>query len=95
MHDALAGGVRRIATELRATLDFHQERAERHAPVERVVLTGPAVAVPGLANALATELGVDVEERVVPSIEALGLSTLDAGALSVAAGLAVDHVPSP
>lgn len=92
--DVLTSGVHRVAMEVRATLDFHQERTEGHVAVERVVLTGPAVAVPGFAAALSADLDVDVEERVVGSVEGIELSALDAGSLSVAAGLAVEQAPS-
>jgi len=91
--EVLRTGVRRIATEIRASLDFQQGRAEDGCAVERVVLTGPAVAVAGFAPALETELGLAVQARVVASREDLGLSMLDAGCLSVAAGLAVETGP--
>jgi hypothetical protein len=58
------------------------------------VLTGPAVAVAGFAAALEAELGLEVEERVVASTKDLNLGALDAGCLSVAAGLAVQEGPS-
>ena len=91
--EVLKTGVRRIATEIRASLDFQQGRVEDGSAVERVVLTGPAVAVEGFAPALEEELGLAVETRVVASTDDLGLSTLDAGCLSVAAGLAVETGP--
>ena len=92
--EVLTTGVRRIATEIRASLDFQQGRAEDGSAVQRVVLTGPAVAVAGFAPALEAELGLPVEARVVASADELGLSRLDAGCLSVAAGLAVESGPA-
>ena len=86
----LAGGVRRIATEIRASLDFHRGQAEEGSDVERVVLTGPAMAIPGFSAALADELDLEVDERIVASNAAMKLRTLDAACLSVAAGLAVE-----
>ena len=89
----LSGGVRRIASEVRASLDFHQGQVEDGAPVRRVVLTGPAVAVGGFAAALEAELGVEVQERVVAGSKDMTLGSLDAACLSVAAGLAVEKGP--
>ncbi len=89
----LTGGVRKIATEIRASLDFLQARDEGHTALGRVVLTGPAVAVAGFAPALASELGLEVDARVVDSTDAMNLSELDEACLSVAAGLAVESGP--
>jgi type IV pilus assembly protein PilM len=90
----LTTGVRRIATEIRASLDFHQAQAADGVGVGRVVLTGPAVAVTGFAAALSAELDLEVEERVVGSAEGMALSALDSASLSVAAGLAIETAPS-
>lgn len=90
----LADGVRRIGAEVRASLDFHHGQVDDAPEVERVVLTGPAVAVPGFASALEAEVGVGVESRVVAGAQGASLSPLDAGSLSVAAGLAVEDGPS-
>ena len=90
--EILTVGVRRIATEVRASLDFQQGRVEHGSAVQHVVLTGPAVAVDGFGAALQAELGLEVEPRVVTSTDDLNLGPLDAGCLSVAAGLAVESV---
>lgn len=91
--EVLTSGVRRIATEIRASLDFQQGRAEDAGAVERVVLTGQAVAVAGFAAALQSELQLEVDQRVVAGAEHLELDDLDAGCLSVPAGLAVESAP--
>jgi type IV pilus assembly protein PilM len=80
----LQDGVRRIAVEARNSLDFHTAQdATPH--VERVVLTGGAMSIPGFADALAAELGLPVEAiSVAGAPEGIG-----AGRLSVAAGLAI------
>lgn len=88
----LTSGVRRIATDVRASLDFHEGQVE-DGTVRRVVLTGPAVAVGGFAAALEAELGLEVQERVVAGAKGVSLGALDAGCLSVAAGLAVTEGP--
>lgn len=89
----LAGGVRRIATEVRGSLDFHQGQADVAGTVQRVVLTGPAVAVAGFAPALEAELGLEVQERVVDGAGDHELNLLDAACLTVPAGLAVERRP--
>ncbi len=89
----LSNGVRRIAAEVRGSLDFHQGQVEAGTGVERVVLTGPAVAVAGFAAALETELGIEVQERVVSGAKGVKLDPLDAACLSVPAGLAIDQSP--
>lgn len=89
----LIGGVRRIASEVRASLDFHHGQVVDGTAVQRVVLTGPAVAVPGFAAALEGELGLAVEERVVEGTKSTSLGALDAACLTVAAGLAVERGP--
>ena len=66
-------GVRRHRQRDRTSLDFQQGRAEDGVAVERVVLTGPAVAVAGLRAALEAELGLDVEARVVGAPSRLAL----------------------
>lgn len=87
----LADGVRRIAGEVRASIDFH--RAELASPdgaaggVERVVLTGPALAIDGFAEALEAQLGLPV---VGGRVAAAG--DVDPGAYAVAAGLSLEEV---
>jgi type IV pilus assembly protein PilM len=84
----LMDGVRRIAAEIRNSLDFHQAQGGV-AIVSRAVLSGPAAAVPGFATALNAELGLPVVVGVVD-----GADTLHTGRIAVAAGLAVEEVAS-
>jgi len=86
----LRSGLQRIAAEIRSSLDFHQGQSGDGTAVRRVILTGPAVAVAGFAPALEAELGLEVQERVVAGAKNMQLGPLDAGCLSVAAGLAVE-----
>ena len=86
----LDSGVRKLSGELRFSLDFHQSSGG--APVERVVLTGPATRVPDFAASLERELGIAVEERVVDT--AGPLLGLDPSRITLAAGLAVEEMPS-
>jgi type IV pilus assembly protein PilM len=84
VRQALEEGVHQVADTVRNSLNFYrmQDAAES---VDRAVLTGPAVAIPGFAAALAEQLNMPVEAAVVATE-----SDLDAGRLTVAAGLAVD-----
>jgi type IV pilus assembly protein PilM len=85
----LLEGVRRIAAEVRSSLDFHRMQDDA-AGVSRAVMTGPATAIPGFATALASELGMPVEEGAVDGVPA----GLDAGRVTVAAGLALTEAPA-
>jgi type IV pilus assembly protein PilM len=84
----LQDGVRRIAVEARNSLDFHtaQDAAPR---VERVVLTGGALSVPGFGEALGAELGLPVEALSVNGAP----EEIGAGRVAVAAGLAITEAP--
>ncbi|MDQ3740570.1 MAG: type IV pilus assembly protein PilM, partial [Actinomycetota bacterium] len=62
----LTEGVRRIAQEARASLDFHEAAAPDTQSVERVVLTGAVVGIPGFVDALEQELGLPVLPGIVP-----------------------------
>ena len=83
----LTDGARRVAADVRASLDFHHTQSAGVAMVERVLLTGPAVAVPGFAELLERELGLPVEPRLTP-----GAPDLAVERLSIAAGLAVEEI---
>ena len=87
----LTAGARRIAGEVRGSLDFHQGQANGDGAVKRVVLTGPAVAVSGFAAVLEAELGLEVQERVLEGAAGAKLDLLDAACLTVAGGLAVEE----
>jgi type IV pilus assembly protein PilM len=85
----LLDGVRRIASEVRSSLDFHRMQ-EDAGTVSRAVMTGPASAIPGFDVALASELGIPVEQGVVDGAPA----GIDAGRVTVAAGLALTEAPA-
>jgi type IV pilus assembly protein PilM len=88
VRQVLEDGVHEIADSVRNSLNFYrmQQSAEQ---VERAVLTGPAVVIPGLVDELAKLLGVPVEAAVV----ATALEGPETGCLTVAAGLAVGETP--
>ena len=84
---ALEDGVRRVATDVRQSLDFFHMQSGG-TPVSRAVLSGAAVAIPGFAESLAGELHLPVVIGDVPGGPA------DApGVYSVAAGLSVPGTP--
>jgi len=86
---ALEEGVHQLADTVRNSLNFYrmQDTAEN---VERALLTGPAVAIAGFAERLASELSLPVEAAVVAADDPEALGSADPGRLSVAAGLAVE-----
>jgi type IV pilus assembly protein PilM len=88
VRQTLDEGVHQVADTVRNSLNFYrmQESAET---VERAVLTGPAVAIPGFAEQLAAQLHLPVESAVV----ATESESADGGRLTVAAGLALDDTP--
>ena len=81
-------GIHQIADTVRNSLNFYrmQESAEA---VERAVLTGPAVAIPGFPARLAEQLRIPVDTAVVACKD----DGLDLARLTVAAGLAVVDAP--
>jgi type IV pilus assembly protein PilM len=79
-------GARRIAAEIRNSLDFYLAQGGS-AVVERAVLTGPASAIPGFDVALSSELGLPVTVGRIDGAP----DSLDAGRVVVAAGLAIEE----
>lgn len=86
----LADGTRRIADEVRASMDFYRTQ-ELGLGVDQAVLTGSALQIPGFAGRFAADLGVPVSTRVVAEARPGALAGVDAGAVTVAAGLAVEE----
>jgi type IV pilus assembly protein PilM len=82
----LLDGARRIAAEVRNSLDFHMAQGG-NAVVARAVVSGPASAIPGFDAALSSELGLPVTTGAVDGAPA----GFDAGRLAVAAGLAIEE----
>jgi type IV pilus assembly protein PilM len=88
----LTEGVRRIADEVRNSLDYYRAQAGALA-AERAVLTGPAVAIPGFADALGSAVGLPVQAGVVGEAKPGAHGGIDGGRLAVAAGLALEQAP--
>ena len=83
---ALEEGVHQLADTVRNSLNFYrmQDGAES---VERAMLTGPVLAIPGFADKLSEQLKLPVEPAFVVVD---GDDEADPARLAVAAGLAVD-----
>ena len=84
----LEEGVHQLADTVRNSLNFYRMQDNAEA-VERALLTGSAVSIPGFADELATQLKLPVEVAVVATDESLK-GDVDSGRLTVAAGLAVE-----
>jgi type IV pilus assembly protein PilM len=87
----LENGIREIAGEVRNSLDFHRSQ-EGGGEVSLVVLSGSALDLPGFAEALQDQLGVQVECESV-HLDGSDLGGISAHRLAIAAGLAVEEVP--
>jgi type IV pilus assembly protein PilM len=87
----LENGIREIAGEVRNSLDFHRSQ-EGGGEVARVVLSGAALDLPGFAEALQEQLGIEVERESV-HLDGPDLGGISAHRLAIAAGLAVEEAP--
>jgi type IV pilus assembly protein PilM len=84
---ALEDGLVELADTIRTSLNFYRTQ-ESSQPVELGVVTGAAVTIPGFVERLSEHLRLPLEARVVAAGE-----EVDAGRLTVAAGLAVAERP--
>jgi type IV pilus assembly protein PilM len=84
----LSDGIRRIAAEVRNSLDFHRaSRGEQ--PVARAILTGPALDLPGFDLALARELDLPLARGAVALASPEAAGHVPMSRLAVAAGLSL------
>jgi type IV pilus assembly protein PilM len=84
----LASGVDRIVDEIRNSLDFYAGQGAS-VIVERAVITGPAVAIPGFVEQLGSGVTIPVEAGHVAEAQPGVLQGLDPARVTVAAGLSV------
>ena len=89
--NVLSAGVDRIVDEVRNSLDFYSAQGTG-VPVERALVTGPAVAIPGFVEQVDGGLAVPVTAGAVAEARAGALHGLQPGRVTVAAGLAVAEV---
>jgi Tfp pilus assembly PilM family ATPase len=94
--EVLSSGSRRIADEVRLSIEYYHSTVPNAPRVESAVLAGPGIAIAGLASLLEQELGLPVESRSMGRIEVRpgALDTVDSAHLTVATGLALDEVPA-
>ncbi len=91
--DTLDEGVRRVAADVQGTLTFYGQQPGAE-PVRRVVLTGPAAALPAFVEGFGAALGTEVEVGRVPEVREGALNGIAAETMAVPAGLAVTEVAS-
>ena len=91
VRSVIANGVREIAGEVRNSLDFQRIQGGGET-VEGVVLSGPALDVPGFAEALEHELGLPVHVATVAPASSRAFEDIPASRVAIAAGLAVEEI---
>jgi type IV pilus assembly protein PilM len=89
--EVLQEGARKVADEVRNSLDFHMMQVGSMG-VERAVLTGPAVAIPGMAEELSELARLPLEVGTILEARPGAFGDIDAGRLAVAAGLTTEEV---
>jgi len=89
----LGEGVRRIADDIRNSLEFYGAQEDARI-VERAVLVGPAASIGGFADELSRQLGLPVEAGSVPEDKPGAYGGADGARVAVAAGLAVTEAPA-
>ena len=85
----LLEGTRRLASDVRQSLEFHQSQAVAAVDFQRAILTGSAASLAGFAEALSTRLGMPVETRSVAAGKNFK-GDGDLAGMTIAAGLAVE-----
>src|SRR6476661_5831906 len=88
----LADGIRRIADDVRNSLDYYRAQ-EAVSPVDGAVATGPAVGIPGFVDQLAADLNMRVEPGLVGGARPDALTGPEGGSMAIAAGLAIEEAP--
>jgi type IV pilus assembly protein PilM len=89
----LENGIREIVGDVRNSLDFHRSQ-DGGGDVSSVVLSGPALAMPGFAEMLEADLGLSVRRQSISLADAGALGGLSPHHLTIAAGLAAEEVHS-
>jgi type IV pilus assembly protein PilM len=81
----------RIADDMRNTLSFYEMQAGSP-PVERIVLSGAAAAIPGFSDRLGAALGLPWEQVTVREGRPGAFGGVEPARLTIAAGLSVEEV---
>jgi type IV pilus assembly protein PilM len=87
----LENGIREIVGDVRNSLDFHRSQ-DGGGDVTSVVLSGPALQIPGFAEALEADLGLTLRRQSVQLADHDLLGGLSPNHLAIAAGLAAEEV---
>lgn len=87
----LENGIREIVGDVRNSLDFHRSQ-DGGGDVSSVVLSGPALELPGFAEMLEADLGLVLRRQTVSVTGAGDLGGLSPHHLTIAAGLAAEEV---
>jgi Tfp pilus assembly PilM family ATPase len=92
--EVLENGGRRIADELRLSMEYYHSTVPDAPRVEAAVMAGPGIAIAGLNTLFEQELGMPVEARSMGQIDVQpgALDGVDGPSLTIATGLALDEV---
>jgi type IV pilus assembly protein PilM len=93
--EVLSHGARRIADEIRLSIEYYHTTVPEARRVEMTVMAGPGIAIEGLAGFFEQELGMPVQPRSMGQVDVRpgALDGVEAAELTVATGLALDKVP--
>jgi type IV pilus assembly protein PilM len=94
--EVLTASARRIADEIRLSIEYYHTTVPDARRVETTVMAGPGIAIEGLPSFFETELGMPVHPRSMGQVEVNpgALDGVEAAELTIATGLALDEVPS-
>jgi Tfp pilus assembly PilM family ATPase len=94
--EVLSSGTRRIADEIRLSIEYYHTTVPQAKRVEATVMAGPGIAIEGLASFFEQELGMPVQPRSMGQVDVKpgALDGIEAAQLTVATGLALDEVPA-
>jgi type IV pilus assembly protein PilM len=94
--EVLTAGARRIADEIRLSIEYYHTTVPDARRVEATVMAGPGIAIEGLPSFFEAELGMPVQPRSLGQVEVQpgALDGVEAAELTVATGLALDEVPA-
>ncbi|MGH2979580.1 MAG: pilus assembly protein PilM [Solirubrobacterales bacterium] len=94
--EVLSASARRIADEIRLSIEYYHTTVPDARRVESTVMAGPGIAIEGLPSFFETELGMPVQPRSMGQVEVQpgALDGVEAAELTIATGLALDEVPT-
>ena len=93
--EVMVQAARRLADEVRLSLEYYQGTVPDAHRVERMVVAGPAIAIPDLPRRWGpSSAPVEMRSFGHVNVEPGVLDEIDSSQLTVAAGLALDGVPS-